>query len=57
MGPGTHLAKIGFKSAFRFLPVHVADLHLLGMQCRRGAVFVNIIFKASLGVTLLPWLK
>ena len=31
MGPGTHLAKIDIKSAFRLIPVHVADRHLLGM--------------------------
>ena len=40
MGWGTHLAKIDIKSAFRFLPVHAADRHLLGVQWK-GAVFVD----------------
>ena len=31
-GPGTLLAKIDIKSAFRLLPVHPADRHLLAMQ-------------------------
>ena len=40
MGQGEHLAKVDIKSAFRLLPVHVADQHLLGMQWR-GEVFVE----------------
>ena len=40
MGPGTHLAKIDIKSAFRLLPFHVADRHLLGMRWK-GAVFMD----------------
>ena len=40
LGPGTHLAKIDIKSAFRLLPVHAADRHLLGMQWK-GAVFID----------------
>jgi len=32
LGKGTLLAKIDIKSAFRFLPVHPADRHMLGMQ-------------------------
>ena len=40
MGQGTDLAKIDIKSAFRQLPVHAADWHLLGMQWK-GAVFID----------------
>ena len=40
LGPGTHLAKIDIKSAFRLLPVHAADRHLLGVQWK-GAVFID----------------
>ena len=40
LGPGTHLAKIDIKSAFRLLPVHAADWHLLGVQWK-GAVFID----------------
>ena len=32
LGPGCLLAKIDIRSAFRLLPVHPADRHLLGMQ-------------------------
>ena len=31
-GPGTQMAKIDIKSAFRLIPVHPADRHLLGMK-------------------------
>ena len=40
MGRGTHLAKIDIRSAFRLLPVHAADRHLLGVQWK-GAVFID----------------
>ena len=40
LGQGTHLAKIDIKSAFRLLPVHAADRHLLGVQWK-GAVFID----------------
>jgi len=33
---GTHLAKTDIKNAFRLLPVHPADRHLLGMHWRDG---------------------
>ena len=32
LGPGSLLAKLDVKSAFRLLPVHVADRHLLAMR-------------------------
>ena len=32
LGPGTLMAKIDIKSAFRLLPVHMADRHLLQMK-------------------------
>ena len=32
LGPGTLMAKIDVKSAFRLLPVHPADRHLLQMK-------------------------
>jgi len=36
LGQGAHLAKVDIKSAFRLLPVHPADRHLLAMQWDRG---------------------
>ena len=35
-GPGTLLAKIDIKSAFRLIPVHLQDRHLLAMEWRRN---------------------
>jgi len=35
IGPGTLLAKIDIKSAFRLLPVHPADRHLLAMKWKK----------------------
>ena len=35
-GPNTQLAKLDIKSAFRLLPVHPADRHLLGMEWRNS---------------------
>ena len=32
LGPGTMMAKIDIRSAFRLIPVHPADRHLLGMK-------------------------
>ena len=32
LGPGTMMAKIDIKSAFRLIPVHPTDRHLLGMR-------------------------
>ena len=40
MGPGTLLAKIDIKSAYRIIPVHPADRHLLGMSWK-GGIYVN----------------
>jgi len=36
LGPGTLLAKIDIKSAFRLLPVHPADRYMLGMRWKEG---------------------
>ena len=36
LGCGTHLAKIDIKNAFRLIPVHPTDRHLLGMQWKDG---------------------
>jgi len=40
MGPGTLLAKIDIKSAFRLLPVHPADRHLLAMKWKKQ-LYIN----------------
>ena len=40
MGPGTLLAKIDIKSAYRIIPVHPADRHLLGMSWK-GGIYVD----------------
>ena len=40
MGQGALLAKIDVQSAFRLLPVHPADRHLLGMQWK-GNVYID----------------
>ena len=40
LGPGTLLAKIDIKSAFRFLPVHPTDRHLLGMRWN-GEIYLD----------------
>ena len=40
MGPGTLLAKIDVKSAYRIIPVHPADRHLLGMSWK-GGIYVD----------------
>lgn len=39
-GPGTLLAKIDIKSAFRLIPVHPADRHLLAMSWK-GALYID----------------
>ena len=39
LGPNTLLAKIDIKSAFRLMPVHPADRHLLAMEWRNGVYF------------------
>ena len=36
LGPGSLLAKIDIKSAFRLLPVHPTDCHLLAMEWNKG---------------------
>ena len=36
LGPNSLLAKLDIKSAFRLLPVHPADRHLLGMEWRNS---------------------
>ena len=40
MGHGTLLAKIGIKHAFRLLPVHPADRHLLAMHWK-NQIFIG----------------
>ena len=40
LGSGTLLAKIDIKSAFRLMPVHPADRHLLAMEWKSG-VFID----------------
>ena len=40
LGRGTLLAKVDIKSAFRLLPVHLADCHLLAMNWN-AHVFIN----------------
>ena len=40
LGPGTLLAKIDVKSAFRLIPVHPADRHLLAMEWK-GGIFID----------------
>ena len=40
MGPGTLIAKIDIKSAYRIVPVHPADRHLLGMEWK-GAIYID----------------
>ena len=40
LGPGTLLAKIDVKSAYRIVPVHPADRHMLGVKWRQG-IFVD----------------
>ena len=40
LGPGTLLAKIDIKNAFRLIPVHPADRHLLTMEWK-GSLFVD----------------
>lgn len=40
LGPGTLLAKIDIKSAFRLIPVHPCDRHLLAMEWK-GGVYID----------------
>ena len=40
LGPNTLMAKIDIKSAFRLLPVHPADRHLLAMEWR-NKIFID----------------
>ena len=40
LGRGTLLAKIDIKSAFRLLPVHPADRHMLGMRWN-GDIYID----------------
>ena len=54
LGCGTHLAKIDIKNAFRLLPVHLADRHLLGMHWRDG-LFIDTCL--PFGLRLAPRLS
>ena len=47
LGPDTLLAKIDIKNAFRLLPVHPADRHLLGMKWRE-LIYVDTCFPFGL---------
>ena len=47
LGPGSLLAKIDIKSAFRLLPVHPADRHLLGMKWN-GEVYLDCCLPVGL---------
>ena len=40
LGPGALLAKIDIQSAFRLIPVHPADRHLLAMEWR-GSIYID----------------
>ena len=40
MGSGTLIAKVDIKSAYRIIPVHPADRHLLGMEWN-GATYID----------------
>ena len=42
LGPGATLAKLDIQSAYRIIPVHPADRHLLGMQWR-GQIYVDTV--------------
>ena len=42
-GPECLLAKIDIKSAFRLIPVHLADRHLLGMEWRESVYIDNCL--------------
>ena len=43
LGPGCTLAETDVRSAFRMIPVHPKDYHLLGMQWR-GKYYVRLLF-------------
>ena len=47
LGPGALLAKIDIKSAFRLLPVHPADRHMLGMRWNDG-VYIDTCLRFEL---------
>lgn len=49
LGPGIILAKINIQSAFRLIPVHPADGHLLAMEWK-GSIY----FDTSLPFSLRP---
>ena len=57
MGSGALLAKIDEQSAFRLLPVHPADRHLLGMQWK-GNVYIDtcLPFGLQSAPKLLNWM-
>ena len=38
MGPGTQMAKVDIQSAYRLVPVHPSDHHLLGMEGRGSII-------------------
>ena len=48
LGRGTLLAKINIKRAFRLLPVHPADRHMLGMRWN-GCIYIDTCFPLAYG--------
>ena len=46
-GPNTIMAKVDIKSAFRLIPVHLADRHLLAMKWR-DKLYVTVLAKTRL---------
>ena len=53
LGPGTLLAKIDIRNAFRLLPVHPADRHLLAMEWK-GNLYINTCLPFGLTLRSAP---
>ena len=47
LGPGTQLAKIDIKNAYRIIPVHPSDRHLLAMEWK-GLIYVDTVLPFGL---------
>ena len=43
LGPGCHLLKMDLKDAYRIVPIHPDDQHLLGISWDRGGVCGSLI--------------
>ena len=50
LGPGCTLAKTDFRSAFRIIPVHPKDYHLLGMQWK-GKYYADCCLPMGLAIS------